>query len=213
MQLANDYLPLPVPWNQAQHEQRRRRMGALLVEEPALQQFNDALRAADPQHRQLSADQICSAARRLYEQASPLPVPASIFERLRCVGLLHTMQADRDWRMQDDAAAHADTVLTYFFQRDELIPYNAPVIGHLDDAILADAAWPALVPEVADYLDYRRLRRIEAELRGLRPIQFHFNRDDWLEAREAELGWKQHLREHGLRHYLEPGSNTYFRVH
>lgn len=213
MQLVNGYLPLPVPWNQAQHEQRRRRMGALLVDEPALQLFNDALQSADPLHRQLSADQICSAARRLYEQASPLPVPESIFERLRWLALLHTMQVDDDWEIQSDAATPADTVLRYFFQRDDLIPHNAPVIGHLDDAILTDAAWPTLVPEVTDYLDYRRLRRLEAELRGLRPAQFHFNRNDWLEARDGEARWKEHLRRQGLGRYAETPVVDLFRVH
>ena len=214
MQLADNYLPLPVSWNQAQHEQRRRRMGALLVEEAALQQFNDALRAADPLGRQLSADQICSAARKLYEQASPLPVPESIFERLRCLALLRMMQSDGDWRMQPDVAAHVDAVLSYLYLRDDLIPHNAPVIGHLDDAILAEAAWPSLVPEVSDYLDFRRLRRMEAELRGLRAVQFHFNRDDWLTAREGERRWQERFRDQGLEHYGEVEDfYEYFRIH
>jgi hypothetical protein len=188
-------------------------MGALMVAEPALQQFNDALQEADPQHRQLNADQICSTARRLYEQASPLPVPESIFERLRWLALLHVMQVDGDWEMQNDAAAHTDTVLRYFFQRDDLIPHNAPVIGHLDDAILTDVAWPTLVPEVTDYLDYRRLRRMEAELRGLRPAQFHFNRNDWLEARDIEARWAEHMRSQGLQRYVEKPVIDIFRVH
>lgn len=214
MQLMIDYLPLPVSWNQAQHEQRRRRMGALLVEDAALQQFNEALLAADPLGRQLSADQICSAARKLYEEASPLPVPESIFERLRCLGLLRMMQSDVDWRMPPDVAAHVDAILSYVYQRDDLIPHDTPVIGHLDDAILADAAWPSLAPEVADYLDFRRLRRMEAELRGLRPAQFRFTRDDWLTSREGERRWQERFRDQGLDHYGEVEDfYEYFRVH
>ena len=55
-------------------------------------------------------------------------------------------------------------------------------------------AWAALRPaidsarfaEVADFLDYCRVRSLEAGLRGREPGAFGFTRSDWEEARRAE---------------------------
>jgi hypothetical protein len=53
-------------------------------------------------------------------------------------------------------------------------------VGRLDDAIVVDAAWDGLAREVADFVEFRRLRRMEWMLAGTRT---RFDRRDWAEAR------------------------------
>src|SRR3546814_13200927 len=85
----------------------------------------------------------------------------------------------------NDAAAPAALVMDYVRSRRDLIPDDLPRVGRLDDAIVLDAAWPRLADEVACYLDYCRLRRLEAELRECDVSQFTFGRAAWEQARRA----------------------------
>src|SRR3546814_8684622 len=80
------------------------------------------------------------------------------------------------------------------------------------DAIVIDAAWPRLADEVACYLDYCRIRRIEAELRECDVSQFTFGRADWEQARRAESAWTEHCRACGQRSYLPAPPPRHFRV-
>ena len=76
-----------------------------------------------------------------------------------------------------------------------------------------DAAWPSLHEEISSYADYRRLRKLEAELQG-RPVQdFRYFRDDWLESREAEKALIRHQRQVGQSSYLSQVDIRIFRVH
>src|SRR5574337_652544 len=93
-----------------------------------------------------------------------------------------------------------------------LLPRGIPQIGRLDDAILVDAAWPQLVDEVDDYLDFCRLRTIEAGLRGCDVADFAFSRDDWQQARCAEAGLKARARRAATNSYLPAPARTNFRV-
>src|SRR3546814_14747380 len=94
------------------------------------------------------------------------------------------MSGDPAWQPANDAAAPAALVMDYVRSRRDLIPDDLPRVGRLDDAIVIDAAWPRLADEVACYLDYCRIRRIEAELRECDVSQFTFGRADW----EQEIG-------------------------
>jgi hypothetical protein len=74
----------------------------------------------------------------------------------------------------------------YATGRYQLLPNTLPTVGHLDDAIAVEAAWPSLQYEVASFLDYCRVRSMEASLRGRDIGGFNFSRDDWEDARQAE---------------------------
>lgn len=215
MQVLMPHHPLPAIWNQAEQERpaRRCRIGNLQLHGAALEQFNEFLNRADPQRRQLNADQLACAARALYQETHGVPIPPSIYDRLRCAALLRMMRRDEDWEPDDTTVKRSDTVLLYVMQYDDLIPHDAPVIGHLDDAILVDVAWPTLSGEAAQYLDYRRLREMEAELRGIDPRHMHFRRSDWLEARDFEQKLLRHARALGLNAYAPAPEPTRFRVH
>lgn len=72
--------------------------------------------------------------------------------------------------------------------------------------------WPVLLREIHAYRDFLRLRGIESALRRLPAEQFHFDRRDWLDARDAEGILRGHQREVRETSYA-PTPADLFRVH
>src|SRR5690606_2900637 len=112
----------------------------------------------------------------------------------------------------NDARAVASRVVGYVRGHDDLIPDQLPRVGRLDDAIVIDTAWPLLAAEVDEYLDYRRLRRIEAQLRGCTTRDFGFTREQCQQAFRAEAALAAHQRSVREHSYL-PASTSRFQVH
>lgn len=208
--------PLPAAlqspaWTSPRHPARRRSIGNCPIRAEALARFNRQL--AKLQHFPLDRDQLATASRELADRSPDNPGPASIAQRLRLADTVERMLDDATWQPAGEAIAPARVVVDYVHGTHELIPEQAPRIGHLDDAILLDAAWPQLAGEVDSYLDYCRLRKIEARLRGCAVGDFSFSRKDWEQARCAEAGLFAHCRRVGSGSYLpEPGA-VRFRVY
>jgi uncharacterized membrane protein YkvA (DUF1232 family) len=123
------------------------------------------------------------------------------------------MVKDGDWDIEDLAAYKIEVLLDYVKLHEELIPHNAPTIGHLDDAILVDASWQSLRSEIESYADYRRLRKLEADLQGKDLQEFRYNRSNWLESREAERALLKNQRDNGLASYFSQVEVRLFQVH
>jgi uncharacterized membrane protein YkvA (DUF1232 family) len=189
---------------------RRRRIGGLDLEAPRLERFNGLLaRLGRPQP--MDCDQIATAARCLLATAAAGAAPC-IAHRVEQAGTLARMLADGAWTPDDAAEPAARAVVDYLQERDQLIPDWVPQVGRLDDAIVVDVAWPRVSAEVLDYLDFCRLRELEASLRGIEPAGFRFGRGDWEEARRAEAALHDHRRRVRSSAYV-PAPVVYFRVH
>lgn len=194
----------------ADHPARRRRVGTFPLETAALDHFNDLL--ARLHHVPLLGDQLATAARDLARQPITGHHAAAISQRMRLAHTVSQMLADPEWQPAGDAVEPAQLVVNYTHGRHRLIPDNLPVIGGLDHAVVVDAAWPQLAGEVDCYLDYRRLREIEADMRHCRVFEFHFSRLDWLEARRAEAALIEHCRRVGASSYVPRSTAGSFRV-
>jgi uncharacterized membrane protein YkvA (DUF1232 family) len=134
--------------------------------------------------------------------------------RMHAAAALRAMQADRDWSLDPALVPPLQRLAAYFRAPQRLIPAQVPVIGHLDDAILVDTLWPRLEGELREYLDYRRLRRIEAELQGIAPHRLRFSRRDWQRARDTERALLAQFRHTGLDSYTDGMAPTpRFSVH
>ena len=130
----------------------------------------------------------------------PSPSPPSTAhaiddERLQ---LLRCMLADRDWTR--------DPVLRSRLQQ-AMATLGAPTAIPMDEA-----TWTLIADETAGYLDFRRLRNLEAQLRGCPRDALHFTRADWEVLRVAEAAL-----EHQLRHVRDssyaPEPVPLFRIH
>lgn len=188
---------------------RRHAVGGYALDEHSMQQFNALMERLH--HPPLASDQLATAARDLYRLGG-ICCPEPIARRLAIASQIDRMLADHDWSPDRDALEPAQLVVDYLHGDHGLIPPYVPVVGHLDDAIVVDAAWPYLADEMADYLDYCRLRAIEASLRGgVWPP--HFSRTDWLQARRDEAALIDHCRRVGASSYVPEDAPARFAVH
>ncbi|MBB1089391.1 hypothetical protein H4F99_12975 [Lysobacter sp. SG-8] len=209
----NDTLPLPTVLDGPTASPHRRHLIDRFDLAPAaLARFNAYLNSIDPDAQGLDADRIATAARELNDRSTGTAAPRCITEQMRRATALVCMEADRDWRAANEAGETARKVIAYVRGNDDLIPDGLPRVGRLDDAIVIRTAWPLLADEVADYLDFCRIRRIEAQLRGLAPASFHMDRNDWESAGRAEMALVQHHRRVRECTYL-PERAPLFRVH
>ncbi|HEY8586466.1 MAG TPA: hypothetical protein VIL60_07000 [Rhodanobacter sp.] len=200
----------PGPTTQG-HPARRHSVGQFLLRTEALAHFNELLMRLH--HFPLDPDQLATASRDLAVSPTAGQRAARIEQRLQVVNAVNQMIADRNWSLAREAVEPARVVVDYVHSDHELIPESLPLVGRLDDAILVDAAWPQLADEVDSYLDYCRLREIEAEMRGCEVTAFTFTRDDWQQERVAEANLISHCHHVSERSYVPASTVAYFHVH
>ncbi|MDY0022794.1 YkvA family protein [Arenimonas caeni] len=190
---------------------RRSKIGPCALQARELDRFNGLLAELgrpDP----LAGDQIVTAARDLYDPRLGDIQSPCISVRLAHAAPLDQFVLDEGWAPAGQALAAARAVLAYLRRPDDLIPDWVPQVGRLDDAIVVDVAWSRIGDELAGYRDFCRLRLLESRLRGEPPGRFRFGRGEWIEARRAESGLREHQRRVLSSSYL-PAPASRFRVH
>ncbi|MFD0737747.1 hypothetical protein ACFQZQ_00375 [Lysobacter koreensis] len=206
-------IPLPAILDQPANTRsgRRRCIENYELSEFGVARFNNLLLRLGRRHL-LDRDQLATAARELCACNTAGVAPASIHQRMQRIETAARMVDDRRWDAANDAFDAALVVVDYSRGGDELIPNWVPTVGRLDDAIVVDAAWPRLGAEIDSYLDYCRLRALEAGLRGCGETEFEFNRADWRRACEDEAALIAHQRRVRERSYLQQ-SVPRFAIH
>jgi hypothetical protein len=189
---------------------RRRLIGRHAPARDALDRFNLVL--ARLGHAPMALDELATRARGFARPDVPGQTPAWIVERMRRGLTIGLMAADPSWQAEGRSARAARIVTGYLHDAGDLVPDDLPRYGRFDDALVVDAAWSVLSGEVAGYLDFCRLRRIEADLRGCPETAFVFGRREWQEARRAEQGLIAHRRRAGLSSYVPATGTCGFRV-
>jgi len=129
--------------------------------------------------------------------SSPLPARTPCVDDERAQ-LLRCMLADRDWMH--------DPVLRARLQQ-ALAVLRTPGAATLDEA-----TWTLLADETAGYLDFRRLRSLEAQWRGCPREALRFTRADWQRARATEAALEYQLR-HVRDSSYAPVPAPLFRIH
>jgi uncharacterized membrane protein YkvA (DUF1232 family) len=188
---------------------RRHRIDTYYLTPFDVERFNELLQRLGRRAAPLDSDQVVTAARELCDCNMPEAEPPSIQQRMRRVETAARMVDDPDWNASNDAADTARLVVDYLRGGAPLIPDWVPKVGHLDDAIVVDAAWPRLADEVEDYLDFCRARELEAPRDGQAPV---FNRDAWEQVRIEEAALLAHQRQVREHSYLAEAVPM-FRVH
>ena len=188
---------------------RRHRIGCYRPNPRQLDAFNQVLQSLGS-NEAFDDDRLATAARRLRAPASS--IPACITQRLRQAESLARLASDTAWQPEAASMAPLRTVLAYLEGDNDLIPDAVPEFGRFDDAIVVESAWPLLANEVDAYLDFCRVREVEARLRGCGILQFNFGRGDWEQARRAEHALVAHQRRVRESCYI-PQWQPLFRVH
>jgi len=152
----HDALALPP----AAAQPRRRQIGPVELPEDAIQRFNALLAQMDANAPTVTADQLVTLARWLQDQPQDQAV-ALLSERLGRAEHLRRMLNDADWEVDEETRERARMLISYLQEVDDLIPDDQPLVGHLDDALLVELAWPAFEAETLDYRDFCRFRTAE----------------------------------------------------
>lgn len=194
--------------------QRRHYAGPIDLRNSAFPAF---LRIAEELTRgptELNADQLADSARWLLDRhARQLRAPC-VRARMHVIAVLHALRAESNWALPPESAALVQRLLSYHDGPEHVIPTSLPVLGRLDDAILLDAIWLRIRDDVHEYTDFRRLRRIEAELRGVMPSRLPYTRQDWQVAYEVECKLQKEFRRNGLDRYTRSMTDVpRFQVH
>ena len=192
---------------------RREHIQDFCLAQAEVDRFNELLVQLGRQDAPLDRDQLATAARELSDSNTPDVAPPCIDQRMGLVDQLSRMIMDPDWTPANDAIDVAAKVVGYVRRDDDLIPDRLRRVGRLDDAIVIETAWPRLATEVASYLDYCRLHRVEASLRGLRSTSFRFTRSDWEAARAAEVALVTQQRRIRTHSYLPAAAAGLFQIH
>ena len=188
-----DPLALRLPPESA--DPRRRHVGDLALEDAAVARFNALLAQLDPNAPRVSADQLVTLARWLQSQPRENAV-ATLAERLRRGEHLRRMLEDDGWELDDDLRERSRMLVNYLREVDDLIPDDLPLLGHLDDALLVELAWPAFRDQSLDYGDFCRFRH-QQRPRGSAAEQ----RQAWENACLAEVALLQQRRDVRARPY------------
>lgn len=210
---AENFLSLPQALNIRPNPGpgRRRQIGRVQLDPGLLDRFNRLLVGLG-RSQPLDCDQIVTAARTLDDGQAGEATPACIAQRLDRAGPVSRLLNDGSWTPLREVAPVLHAVQAYVQDANDLIPDWVPRYGRLDDAIVIDTAWPRISGEVLDYLDFCRLREIEAQLHGVDPGAFGFTRREWEVSRRAEAELRlQHRRVRDGSYVPPPVSH--FRVH
>ena len=191
---------------------RRRSIDNFQLTAAAVDRFNALLARLGRQAAPLDCDRLVTAARELRDGASGSSEPVCIVQRMKRLEAAAKMLHDNQWEPVDDAGDAAAMVIHYAKGQYQLLPNTLPKVGHLDEAIAVEAAWPSMQDEVAAFLDFCRIRAVEASLRGCEVGSFRFTRNDWEAARQAEYILVQRRRSIRDGSYL-PQIATRFLVH
>jgi hypothetical protein len=191
---------------------RRNHVNDFVLFPREVERFNQLLARLGRTQPPLETDQLATAARTLSNSAGDIAPSACILQRMQQAQIVEQMLQDHDWEPATEVVPHARNLVGYLHENWQLIPDSVPGVGHLDQAIVIDTAWPKLVREVVNFLDYQRLRRVEAERQGRDYEEIAFSRRIWLELRELEARLHEHQRRVRENSYA-PQPMSYFRVH
>lgn len=209
-------IPLPAILDQPEFagpgRRRRRRIENYCLTPLNVERFNNLLLRLGRRQAPLDCDQLATAARELCSRNIDTVEPPSIRQRMRQVETAALMVGDPNWTAANDAVDAARLVIDYARGIDNLIPDWVLKVGHLDDAIVVDTAWPRLADEIERYLDFCRLRDVEAGLRRCSSPARSFNRADWEQVRREQAALVAHQREVREHSYLQESASL-FRIH
>ena len=119
--------------------------------------------------------------------------------------LLATLLADRQWKCDPATRSRLQALHRCLQPANGAHGAQAPCP--------AEAEWSLLADEIEHYLDFRRLRHLEAQLHGSAEPDFRFDRHDWEVAHAAEAALAAHLRRVQEESYLSEQPDLYLHVH
>ncbi len=151
-----------------------------------LKHFQLIMREARDAAKNLSQDEILTAARSLLDEVRTTSVPEFIQGRLIKIETMINMVVDDEWELPGGETARVLNALAYFTEPEDLIPDHIPGLGFLDDAIMVELVVRELKHEIEAYEDFCAYREREEKRRKVSG-KGDVTREEWLRSRRTEL--------------------------
>jgi hypothetical protein len=120
--------------------------------------------------------------------------------------LLASLLSDHEWKCDPPTRTRLEAL-------QQCLQSVATPATRGSSAYPAETEWTLLANEIERYLDFRRLRHLEAQLHNCRDADFRFDRHDWEVAHEAEAALSAHLRRVHEESYVPEQVDLYLHVH
>ena len=134
--------------------------------------------------------------------ASPMSTRTTNDERRQ---LLASLLSDHEWTCDPPTRTRLEVLQQCLQPATSLDSHNS--------VCPAETEWTLLANEIERYLDFRRLRHLEAQLHHCADDDFRFDRHDWEVAHEAEVALATHLRHVHEESYVPEQNDLYLHVH
>ncbi|MCH9026626.1 MAG: DUF1232 domain-containing protein [Proteobacteria bacterium] len=152
-----------------------------------LKHFQTIMREARAAAKNLSAEEIISAANELLAEVRSVKTPDFISERLMKLEVMVQMIQDEEWNLPATEISRILNALAYFSEPEDLIPDHIPGLGFLDDAIMVELVVRELRHEIEAYQDFCKYRATEETRRRRLGKADHVSREEWLKHRRISL--------------------------
>jgi len=136
------------------------------IGDPDLQYFRSQMRRARLAAKEAGDKAIIDAASDLLEKVGATNAPDFVNERLEKLNTLIAMVDDERWAVPRDVRGRVLGALAYFVHPQDMIPDDVPVLGFLDDAIMAELIVRELRHDIEAYEDFCRYGRVDPEHPG-----------------------------------------------
>jgi len=160
-----------------------------------LDHFHQVMRRVCANANGAGREKIIANAQQLLETINQSDATDFIRDRMGQLEILVRMLVDSDWGLADDDYGRVIAALSYFSEREDLIPDDTPMLGFLDDVIMVEIICDELEHEIQAYKEFVTYRNSAAE----DPAQNapSLQKSDWLEERRQQLHARMRRRREG----------------
>lgn len=159
------------------------------LDDTDLEYFRNAMNRAQDGACDASDQQIIGEARKVLESITPVNPPTFVRESLDKLATMIAMLEDPEWPLEGQDRIDVVSALAYFHNPADLISDDVPVLGLIDDAVMIELVARELQPQMDAYNEFCDYRSRESQERGS-----NISREEWLNAKQAELMKRMHER-------------------
>lgn len=147
-----------------------------------LEYFRKILAREQERSADLDTETIISKVRTALDSVDLDKVSGFVKRRIGQLRALVEMLEEEDWPLEEQERRDVASALAYFYRSEDVVPDSVPVLGLVDDAIIAELVLGEMQDEINAYREYCEFRASARQHGGE-----NVSREDWYKARKHEI--------------------------